>query len=470
MGSVWLAERCDGRFEGRAAIKLLNLALMGRAGQERFQREGTILARLTHPHIAHLIDAGVSPTGQPYLVIEHVEGQPIDQFCDEHRLDVDARLRLFLDVLEAVALAHANLIVHRDLKPANVLVRVDGTVKLLDFGIAKLLESDAQAGSSLPPEASALTREGGGALTPEFAAPEQLTGGQVTTATDVYALGVLLYVMLSGQHPAGDDVRSPADLVRAIVDTEPRRLSDVVCANGDSEALAQHAARCSSTPARLRRRLQGDLDTIVAKALKKTAPERYASVTALADDVRRSLDDEPISARPDTLRYRTAKFVRRHVRGVAASATVVMLLGALTAFYTTRLAAERDRAGLEAEKAAKVSELLTSLFTGADPYATRVTQGEPTVRGLLDAGADRARKELAGQPELQSEMLTVLGRIYRRLGIYDRAQPLLEEALVVGRAVFGAEHVRLAQTLNDLGVLLSEKATTTRQRQASSRH
>src|SRR5262245_1811482 len=264
MGSVWLAERCDGRFEGRAAIKLLNLALMGREGQERFRREGTILARLTHPHIAHLVDAGVSPTGQPYLVLEHVEGQRIDRYCDEHRLDVDARLRLFLDVVDAVAHAHANLIVHRDLKPANVLVRVDGTVKLLDFGIAKLLEGGAQSGAPRPPEATALTREGGGALTPEFAAPEQLTGGQVTTATDVYALGVLLYGLLSGQHPAGADVRSPADLVRAIVDTEPRRVSDAVCSQGeDQHALAQHAANCGSAPPKLRRRLQGDLDTIV---------------------------------------------------------------------------------------------------------------------------------------------------------------------------------------------------------------
>src|SRR5262245_46803037 len=225
MGSVWLAERCDGRFEGRAAIKLLNLALMGREGQERFRREGTILARLTHPHIAHLVDAGVSPTGQPYLVLEHVEGQRIDRYCEENRVDIDTRLRLFLDVLDAVAHAHANLIVHRDLKPANVLVNVDGHVKLLDFGIAKLLEADVPTGSALP-EVSALTREGGGALTPEFAAPEQLTGGQVTTATDVYALGVMLYVLLSGRHPAGADVRSPADLVRAIVDTEPPQVSD----------------------------------------------------------------------------------------------------------------------------------------------------------------------------------------------------------------------------------------------------
>ena len=215
--------------------------------------------------------------------------------------------------------------------------------------------------------------------------------------------------------------------------------------------------RCGTTPGRLRRTLHGDLDTIVAKALKKNAPERYASVTALADDLRRSLRHEPISARPDTLRYRTARFVRRHVRGVATTAAVVLLLGGLTAFYTTRLATERDRARLEADKAAKVSELLTGLLTGADPYATRETRGEPTVRGLLDAGAERVQKELVGQPELQAEMLTVLGRIYRRLGVYDKAQPLLEQALAIGRPVFGPEHVRLAQSLNDLGVLLTEK-------------
>src|SRR5262245_17336217 len=198
MGSVWLAERCDGRFEGRAAVKLLNCALMGRTGEERFRREGTILARVTHAHIAHLIDAGVSPTGQPYLVLEHIDGQSIDRYCDEHALSIDARLGLFLDVLQAVAHAHANLIVHRDIKPANVLVSVDGPVKLLDFGIAKLLQGDTEWSPSPRSETSALTREGAAALTPEYAAPEQLAGGVVTTATDVYALGVLLYMLLTG--------------------------------------------------------------------------------------------------------------------------------------------------------------------------------------------------------------------------------------------------------------------------------
>ena len=243
MGTVWLAERSDGRFEGRAAVKLLNLSLMGASpsrGEERFRREGSLLARLTHPNIARLIDAGVSSSGQPYLVLEHIDGQTIDRYCDDHALGVEARIRLFLGVLSAVAHAHANLVVHRDLKPSNVLVSADGQVKLLDFGIAKLLQTD---------EWGVLTREGGTALTPEFAAPEQVTGNQVTTSTDVYSLGVLLYLLLGGQHPAGSGPKSPADLVKAIVDTDPPRLSDAVSSrDGNTRSTdQQRGAACDDT-------------------------------------------------------------------------------------------------------------------------------------------------------------------------------------------------------------------------------
>ena len=458
MGGVWLAERCDGAFEGRAAVKLLNIALMGRAVEGRFQSEGTILARVTHPHIAHLIDAGVTATGQPYLVLELVEGLHIDRYCAEHALDVEARLRLFLDVLEAVAHAHANLIVHRDIKPPNVLVSAEGQVKLLDFGIAKLIESDGKWERSEPAETSALTREAGAALTPEFAAPEQLTGRPVTTATDVYALGTLLYMLLTGQHPAGDALASPAGLVRAIVDQEPPRMSDVVAGSAEAaEARVAHASRCGTTPNGLRRALGGDLDTIVAKALKKEPTARYASVTAMADDLRRYLRGEPIGARPDTLRYRTAKFVGRNGRGIAAAAAVLVLMTVIVAFYTTRLAAERDRAQREAAKASKVSEALTGLLAGADPIANRATREGQTVRGLLDAGAPRVQRELAGEPAAQADILTVLGGVYRRMGAYDQAQRLLEQALASGELAFGAEHLRLAQTLTELGALLTEK-------------
>jgi serine/threonine protein kinase/Tfp pilus assembly protein PilF len=453
MGNVWLAQRSDGRFEGQAAVKLLNASLVGRAGEERFRREGSILARLRHSHIARLVDAGVSPSGQPYLVLEHVEGEQIDRYCDGKGLNVEARIRLFLDVLAAVGHAHTNLIVHRDIKPSNVLVGTDGQVKLLDFGIAKLLEGQGGGG-----EATALTREGGRALTPEYAAPEQVTGGAVTTATDVYALGTLLYMLLAGRHPAERVLKSPADLYKAILEAEPQRLSEAVARikGQTAETLESNAALRATTPDGLRRLLKGDLDTIVAKALKKNPEERYASVSALADDLTRYLNDEPISARRDTLAYRTAKFVRRHRRGLAAAAAVVLLLACLVGFYTARLAKERDRARLEAQKAAKVSDLMTGLLTGADPYETR--QGrEPTVRGILDAGAERLEKELAGQPELQAEMLTLIGRTYQRLGVYDKAQPLLEKGLAIGRRFFGEGNERVAQSLNDLGVLLREK-------------
>jgi serine/threonine protein kinase/tetratricopeptide (TPR) repeat protein len=446
MGTVWLAERADGRFEGRAAVKLLNLSLMGAKpsrAEERFKREGSLLARLTHPNIARLIDAGVTPAGQPYLVLEHIDGRPIDQYCDDHALGVEARIRLFLDVLAAVAHAHANLVVHRDLKPSNVLVSDDGQVKLLDFGIAKLLQTD---------EDRVLTGEGGAALTPEFAAPEQVTGNQVTTATDVYSLGVLLYLLLGGQHPTGFGTRSPADLVRAIVDSEPPRLSDAV--NSDTmetaNVLTTNAGRRATTPEKLRRLLKGDLDTIVAKTLKKNAHERYASVTALADDLRRYLAHQPIGARPDTWAYRTATFARRHVRGVLTAAGVAALIVGLVGFYTVRLAAERDRARTEAHKSATVSELMTELLTGADPYRDRP---DPTVRDLLDAGAERVQRELAQDPEILAEMLTMIGRVYQRLDINDKARTLLERALALGRGIKGPEHPRLAQTLNDLGVL-----------------
>jgi eukaryotic-like serine/threonine-protein kinase len=475
MGTVWLGRRSDGRFEGLAAVKLLNAALVGRAGEERFTREGTILARLAHPSIAHLIDAGVFRGGQPYLVLEYVQGESIDRYCDDRRLDLHARIHLFLDVLAAVGHAHANLVVHRDIKPSNVLVRTDDVegglhaprVKLLDFGIAKLLERDPDSDASIQ-----VTNESGFALTPAFAAPEQLTGGAVTTSTDVYALGVLLYLLLGGQHPAGEGHRSPADLIANVVDNDAPRLSDAIArprvesaADSATDRAVAIAGRRSTTPDRLRRALRGDLDTIVATALKKDPRERYPSVTAFATDLRNYLARRPISARPDTWTYRTATFARRHARGVAAATGVVLLVAGLIAFYTTRLAIEGERARLEserarfeAEKSAKVTELLIGLMTGADPYATRETRGEPTVRALLDAGPARVQKELAGHPELQAEILTVIGRIYQRLGLHDKARPLLEQGLGLARRTMGADHVRVAQSLNDLGVLLRDKS------------
>ncbi len=330
MGSVWLAARNDGRFERQVGIKFLNFALANQGNAERFKREGSILGRLAHPHIAELVDAGVTANGTPYLVLEYVEGQAIDEYCDSRKLDVNARIHLFLDVLSAMALAHSNLIVHRDIKPSNVLVRNDGEVKLLDFGIAKLLAD--QVGSV---DLTALTGEGGGALTPRFAAPEQVTGGVISTGTDIYALGVLLYLLVTGEHPAGPAIGSPAALMKAIVEDEPQRASGVVT---DISADLRGTSR-----EKLRRQIRGDLETILSKALKKNPGERYASVTAFGDDLRRLLNSEPISARPDTFAYRASKFVRRNRLGVLfaglALGAIVAALG--VAVYQARLARQR---------------------------------------------------------------------------------------------------------------------------------
>jgi serine/threonine-protein kinase len=333
MGTVWLAERSDGRFARRAAVKFVSLDRSGRGGEDRFKREGSILGRLAHPYIAELLDAGVSQEGQPYLVLEYVDGRHLDLHCDQHRLSVEERIRLFLDVLAAVAHAHANLIVHRDIKPSNVLVRNDGQVKLLDFGIAKLLGEEGN-----PALAATLTVEGGCALTPQFAAPEQIMGGAVTTATDVYALGVLLYLLLTGQHPAGPGIHSPAELVKAIVETESPRASSAT-KSSDRKTVADTR---DTTPEKLQRQLRGDLDTIVGKALKKNPQERYASVTAFAEDLLRYLKHEPISARPDTLAYRTRKFVRRNWMPVTATALVIVgLLASIYEINRQRVIAER---------------------------------------------------------------------------------------------------------------------------------
>lgn len=428
MGSVWLAERNDGRFERRVAVKLLNIALIGKGGEERFKREGSILALLVHPHIAELIDAGLSPAGQPYLVLEHIEGDHIDRYCDHRRLTVKERVRLFLDVLAAVGKAHANLIVHRDLKPSNVLVRNDGQAKLLDFGIAKLLEGDRQE------REAALTLEGWRAMTPECAAPEQLQGGPVTTATDVYALGVLLYVLLTGQHPTGRGSGTAADLIRAIVDTEPIRPSEVVAGTSENvKVVVRNASVRRTNPQKLSRTLRGDLDTIIAKALKKEPAERYSSVTAFADDLRRYLRSEPISARPDTIAYRAGKFIRRN-RAAVALATLAVLGTAAgvtgTVIQSRHRRAERDFAFAQLARAQAIDDLNEFLLSDAAP------SGKPfTVNDLLGRAEHIiARQKDKGDPHRVEELISI-GRQYNVLDEQAKSRQLLSEAYSLSRAL-----------------------------------
>ena len=425
MGTVWLAQRSDGRFERQVAIKLPSAALLGRGGEERFRREGMMLGRLAHPNIADLIDAGVTEEGQPYLVLEYVDGEPIDRCADRLRLDLRARVRLLLDVIAAVAHAHANLVVHRDLKPPNVLVTSGGQVKLLDIGIAKLL--DDGVGRSMP----SLTHEGGSAMTLEFAAPEQITGGPVTTATDVYALGVLLYLLLSGRHPAGPGPWSTADLVKAIVETVPPRMSEAARPGRDDAASSLAAAR-RSTPERLVHQLRGDLETIVAKALKKAPRERYVSVTALGEDLERFLRHQPIAARPDSVAYRAAKFVARNrvvvlLSILAAGATIAGLAGTLIQARTARV--QRDFALNQLALAEEINDLNRFLLSDAAP------SGRPFQVNDLLARAERILDKQQRRDASHVELLISVGRQYWVQDEDERARRVLEKAYTDARAL-----------------------------------
>jgi serine/threonine-protein kinase len=443
MGTVWLAERHDGQVHQKAAVKLLNAGLIGRPGHEHFAREAGILARLTHPQIAHLIDVGLTSAGAPYLVLEHVRGEHIDRYADAGRLTLGDRLYLFLDVLAPVAHAHANLIVHRDLKPANVLVTADGHVKLLDFGIAKLLQPDAEATQL----AGHVTREG--ALTPAYAAPEQLTGGPVTTATDVHALGVLLYQLLTGRHPYVHAASSPAGLVDAIVSCEPLKPSEAVgrpAAAGDETADAIARSRGATVP-KLRQALTGDLDTIVATALRKRPSERYSTVSALEDDIRRHLRSEPISARADSLSYRFAKFARRNrlALGLAATA-LVALMGGLAGTITQARRAETERARADQQaadavaqrdfarrqllRAEAINDLNAFLIADAAPVGTTFT-----ARDLLERAERIVSAQKGDDADVRVGVLASIGRLYGILGETDRAGRVLSHAFELSRVV-----------------------------------
>ncbi|MFN8654638.1 MAG: serine/threonine-protein kinase [Gemmatimonadales bacterium] len=429
MGTVWRATRIDGRFEGSVAIKFLSLAVAGPVGEARFHREGSVLARLTHPNIARLLDAGVTPSGQHYLVLELVEGQRLDLWCDERRLPAEARLRLFQQVLAAVAHAHANLIVHRDLKPSNILVTTDGTVKLLDFGIAKLLEPETGGLGGLTASHDRL-------LTYQYAAPEQVKGEPITTATDVYALGVVLYQLLVGRHPTSDETEPPAEQLRAVLDTNPPPLSRVVAPTGAvarTEALRLADAR-ATTPERLRRVYAGDLENILAKALRKDQAERYPTVTALADDLDRFLRHEPVAARPDAWSYRAGKFLRRH-RG-AASAAVLVALALLGAAIVTTLQArearrQRDAALYQSARADAQVEFQSLLMSS-------VGDRPLTMREILDQGRGLLERQYGEDPELLGTLLIQLAGQYGGLGDVKLQAALLARAESLALAGHGA--------------------------------
>ncbi|MDO9092214.1 MAG: protein kinase [Rubrivivax sp.] len=411
MASVWLARRSDGRHDGQAAIKLMHGRLHGTQASQRFEREGRILARLEHPHIARLLDAGVASDGeggQPYLVLELVRGEPIDRWCDEHRLDVEARLRLFVDVVQAVAAAHAQLVVHRDLKPGNVMVDGQGQVKLLDFGIASLLDEGAgQDGAASA--AAALTRTGQRAFTPAWAAPEQVRGEPVSTATDVWALGVLLCQLLTGRHPSGLPWTSDLTAwMQAAALPDIQRPSELASAGADAAALA--AAR-GMQPASLARRLHGELDQIVRRALAEEPSRRYGSAQALADDLMRHLRNEPVSAVADTVGYRATKFVRRNRLMVgAASTTLLVLMAGVVGTAWQALEAQRQRDAARSAQAEAVSQAALAdqqraqaLANASEAARQRVSAEVARERALTEAARAEAETQRAEAESLRAQ-------------------------------------------------------------------
>ncbi len=453
MGEVYLAE--DTVLGRQVAVKLIQRGFEGGSRLSRFRHERHVLAGLNHPHIARLYGGAVTPEGRAFLVMEYVEGERLDVYCRQRQLSVADRLALFRKVCAAVAYAHQNLVVHRDLKPANIRVTPEGEPKLLDFGIAKLLHPE----DTLPGREATMTLHS--AMTPEYASPEQLRGEPITTASDVYSLGVVLYELLAGQRPyAHLASRRPDELARAICEEEPPPPSTVA---GRTAQRISAASSGEKTPvdgpasSRWRRLLVGDLDNIVGKALRKEPGRRYSSVTAFSEDIRRHCAGLPVSARRDTFGYRAGKFIRRHKAGVAAGALVVfaLVVGLTVTTWQARVALrERDRAHLAERQAGRLNGFLEQLLGSIDPSH----QGKDVkVTEVLDAAGRNLDRELAGEPEVLIQAHQTLSRSYSHLALFVPAEEHARAALALERSLHGADDPATAEAEVDLAATLGKR-------------
>jgi eukaryotic-like serine/threonine-protein kinase len=454
MAVVYLGERDDQNYRKQVAIKMVKPGIDAEQILDRFRNERQTLAALDHSYIVKLLDGGSSEDGSPYLVMEYVEGLPIDQYCDSHKLSIDNRLRLFREVCSAVQYAHENLVIHRDLKPGNILIAKGGVPRLLDFGIAKLLNPECF-------QTPLVTQTDWRPMTPEYASPEQIRGHAITTATDVYSLGVLLFDLLTGHLPYRSGGRSLLEMERLVCETEPEKPSAVVFrkeekASGDGAASTAITPELASNqrglqPTELQRRLRGDLDTITMKALEKEPSRRYATASELSADIGRYLSHEPVLASPASATYRARKYVRRHPFGVTVAAGLVLLLAGFSgtqAFQLRRITRERDRAN-------RVTEFIEGMFKVSDPSEAR--GNSITAREVLDKASKDIDTGLSRDPELQAQMMHVMGDVYKNLGLFPRAQMLFQGSADIRRRALGPENAETLRSLDDLAWILNQE-------------
>jgi eukaryotic-like serine/threonine-protein kinase len=442
MAVVYLGERADQNYRKQVAIKMVKPGIGSEQVLQRFLNERQTLAALDHSNIVKLLDGGSSEDGSPYLVMDYVEGLPIDQYCDRNKLSVGHRLRLFRIVCSAVHYAHQNLVIHRDLKPGNILITKDGLPRLLDFGIAKLLNPECL-------QTPLVTRIDGRPMTPEYASPEQVRGEPVTSATDIFSLGVLLYEILTGHLPYQFADSSWREIERLVCESEPPRPSTRV--STDREHLKATAEMRMAEPNQLVRLLRGDLDWITMKALEKDPSRRYATAFELSADIGRYLSHEPVLARPASAAYRARKYVRRHPVGVTIAAGLVLLLAGFAvtqSFQLRRITRERDRAN-------RVTEFMEGMFKVSDPSEAR--GNSITAREVLDKESKDIDSGLSHDPELQAQMMHVMGDVYRNLGLFPRAQVLFQRSADIRRRVRGPENAETLRSLDDLAWILNQE-------------
>ncbi|HVE57283.1 MAG TPA: serine/threonine-protein kinase [Pyrinomonadaceae bacterium] len=457
MGAVYLARRADREFDKKVAIKLIKRGFDTDEIIERFRHERQILAALEHPNITRLIDGGSTEDDLPYLVMDYVEGLPLNKYCAVNAVSLDARLDIFLKICSAVTYAHQNLIIHRDLKPSNVIVSDDGTPKLLDFGIAKLTAPNSSATLGAAQTTFRV-------MTPEYASPEQVNGQVVTTASDIYSLGVVLYELLTGQRPFRIRTNSAQEISRIITDTSPTRPSESLRRGEEEkgrkgEEIKFVDGKISSTPQLpfSLSQLKGDLDNIILMAMRKEPERRYSSVEQFAEDIRRYLNGLPVIAREDSFGYRAEKFVKRNKAGVAAGLGIALsLVGGLIA--TSRQAKiakkQRDRALRETEKAERINQFLQKMLNSADP---RTGSKDVKVIEVLGVAAESIEKDFANQPEIAADLETTLGLTYLSLGHLDSAEKCLKNALDTRLLLFPRVSEEVALSLRNYGRLLQAK-------------